>query len=277
MKFLKAFFSVSLLYVLLLGGGSQFSACTKEIIHDTLIVRDTVTIIDSTCHLNDGLIAYYNFNNGSLKDSSGNNNHIIFNNATKTTDRLGRANNAYLFDGSTSYMQVKNSQTLNPANITMMATVKFNGFNQGQYHANQLFMKGFRDQELGIYGLRAFASTGDCCSVPGDTSKVIMEGYYGDYGSTLYAADTTYFVRTNKWVTEVVTYDGVQSKIYVDGVLKNTVTGSPFFTINTNDLFIGKTENPAFPYWFKGVIDEIRIYNKALCADDVKQLSSLKQ
>ena len=62
------------------------------------------------CNLKDGLMAYYNFNGGNLNDSSGLNNNIVFNNAVKTTDRFGKANNAYLFDGSSSYMQVQTVQ-----------------------------------------------------------------------------------------------------------------------------------------------------------------------
>jgi hypothetical protein len=31
--------------------------------------------------------------------------------------------------------------------------------------------------------------------------------------------------------------------------------------------------NAGFPYWFNGVIDEIRIYKRALSAAEIKQLS----
>ncbi|HEV8508760.1 MAG TPA: hypothetical protein VGQ53_25370, partial [Chitinophagaceae bacterium] len=68
-----------------------------------------------------GLVAYYNFNGGSLNDGSGQGNNITFNSATQTSDRFGNPNNAYLFNGTSSYMQVPNSASLNPNNITMMA------------------------------------------------------------------------------------------------------------------------------------------------------------
>lgn len=252
---------------------SPFSSCTKtEIVHDTVRVHDTTGCYD----LKDGLVAYFNFNNGSLQDSSGLNNNIVLNNgAQKTTDRFGNPNNAYLFNGNSNFMQVKNSASLSPNKITMMAIVKLNGFYQGQYHVNQIFKKGFRDQSLGIYGLRIVPSTGDCCS-PVDTSKEIPYGYYGDYNTTLSVYDTSYYVHTNKWVTIVVTFDGYEAKIYVDGKLKSISTGTPFYTPNSDDFFIGRAENPTFPYWFNGVIDEIRVYNKALCEDAVMQLSNLK-
>jgi hypothetical protein len=111
-------------------------------------LKDTVRIVvSSTCNcynLKDGLVAWYNFNNGTLQNSSGYNNHIIFNNAVKTTDRFGRPDNAYLFNGSGSCMQVKNSLSLNPTQITIMAIVKFNGFYSGTCHATQIVRRGFR-------------------------------------------------------------------------------------------------------------------------------------
>jgi Concanavalin A-like lectin/glucanases superfamily len=276
MKFLKAFFSLSLLYVLLLGGGSQFSACKKEIIHDTLIVRDTVTIIDSICHLNDGLIAYYNFNNGSLKDSSGNNNHIIFSNATKTTDRFGRANNAYLFDGSSSYMKVANSASLNPTTgITLMATIKIKGYYSDNCVGNQVFGKGWNDFINGFYVMRFVSTVG--CNNTVDTSKEVFYGAYGDLNSRASVGDNSVYIQTNKWYNVVYVYGDGQCKIYIDGVLKNTVEQSAVLTPNDQELYIGKHGDPLYPYWFNGVIDEIRIYNKALCAESVKQLYNLKQ
>jgi Concanavalin A-like lectin/glucanases superfamily len=285
MKFLKVFFGGLLLYILLFAGGSQFAGCKKTIEHDTVITikhdtiikKDTVTIIDSTAGIREGMIAYFNFNNGSLKDSSGKGNHIVFSNAVATTDRFGKANNAYLFDGTSSYMRVSNSSSLNPANMSMVAIVKPNGFYQGLNHANQIFMKGPTDPSQGVYSFRIGPSTGDCCT-PGaaDTTKEVVNGYYGD-GSSLGVSSFGSYIHTNRWYTLIVTYDGYQARVYVDGQLINVSNGSPVFTANTNDLYIGKTENPTYPYLFNGVIDEIRIYNKALCDNDIKQISYLKQ
>ncbi|HUZ59908.1 MAG TPA: LamG domain-containing protein [Hanamia sp.] len=219
-------------------------------------------------------MAYYNFNNGNLNDSSGNGNNIIFNNAIKTTDRFGRANNAYLFNGTSNYMQVKNSVSLNPNGaITLMGIVKMNGFYTGICHANQIFQKGTVDQDQGVYSLRVAYITPNCNAAI-DTSMEAALGFYGDYGYAVSASDSN-FVRTNTWLTLVYTYDGQVSKFYVNGQLMSTVPGSATFTPNSNDLFIGRAESSQYPYWWNGTIDEIRIYNKALCEGAVKQLSSL--
>ncbi len=115
-----------------------------------------------------------------------------------------------------------------------------------------------------------------CCTIA-DTAKECLSSFYGDYGSNSGVTESTYLFHTTQWATVVSTYDGFQIKTYINGVLQGSYTGTAVFTVNTNDLFIGKTENPTFPYGFNGVIDEIRIYNRALGAGAVKQLSSLKQ
>jgi hypothetical protein len=279
MKFLKSILVAGFLATLFITGGSSLTSCKKEIVHDTITIikKDTIRIIDSVCYdLKDSLVAWYKFTGGSLKDSSGKNNDIVFNNATATADRFGKANNAFAFNGNGSYMKVNNSTSLNPNKISMMAIVKFNDFYRGQCHGNQIFKKGFRDQVDGIYGLRV-VTVGQDCNATTDTSKEVMTGYYGNNQfAQIGAIDNSNFVKTNKWITVIFTYDGIQAKIYVDGQLKDTRNGTVPYTPNTDGLFIGRAENPQFPYWFNGVIDEIRIYNKALCEGEVKQLNKLK-
>jgi hypothetical protein len=294
MRVLKSVFGTFLLLLFFFATQTHLSSCQKEIIKkdtlylkdtitlnttDTIKITDTLTIIDSincACYdLSDGLVAYYNFNNGNLNDSSGYQNNIIFNNAVKTQDRFGRANNAYSFDGTSTYMQVKNSSSLNPLGaITLMGIVKLNDFYEGTCHANQIFQKGTIDQNEGVYSLRVQYVSSDCYSTL-DKSKEIGEGFYGDYGYSAGASDETNFIQTNQWYTFVYTFDGQVSKFYVNGMLKSTVNGSAIFHPNSNDLFIGRAESNQYPYWWNGTIDEIRIYNKALCEGAVKQLSSL--
>ena len=275
--------AVVLFFVTLQAG---FSSCKKEIVRDTLYIKDTIRIKDtvhvvdsSNCscyNLSDGLVAYYNFNNGNLNDSSGYNNNIIFSNAVKTTDRFGRANNAYLFDGSNAYMKVANSASLNPSGaITLMATFKINGFYSANCVNNQLFGKGWYDFINGFYVLRFYSTVG--CQNTVDTSKEQLYGNYGDLSGRTGGYDNS-FVHSNIWYNVVYTVDGGVSKLYVNGVLKSTTSAvSTTFSANSQELFIGKHGDPQYPYYFNGVIDEIRIYNKALCAAAVTQLYNTKQ
>ena len=246
---------------------------------DTLLLRDTVRIRDTVgCNtLMDSLVAYYNFNGGTLNDSSGNNNHIVFNNAMKTSDRFGRPNNAYKFDGASTFMRVSNSPSLSPKKISLVAIVRFDGFYLGQCHATQILKKGFQDQDNGIYGLRA-GRPDIPCNLPLDVNKIHNLGYYGNNQlASITARDTLEYIKTGTWMTVVFTYDGSQARIYVNGKLKQTVNGPVPFNPNTFDVLIGRAEHPTYPYWFNGAIDEIRIYKKALCDCEIEELSRWKK
>jgi hypothetical protein len=234
-----------------------------------------------------GMIAYYNFNNGNLNDSSGNGNNIVFNNATPTVDRFGNPNNAYLFDGSTNYMQVTNSASLNPNAMTIYAIVKPTGFFQGTCHGNQILSKGYPYDVNGFYALTFLPydnGIGACAANP-DQTKEIFEGSYGDdipqgsdAGARGISLMDSVYIQKYEWYTVVFTYDGTTAKFYVDGALANsfTNTGTVTFTPNLNDLFIGKHENPQYPYYFNGTIDEIRLYNRAITDQEVDYLDILR-
>src|SRR3990170_4735591 len=60
-----------------------------------------------------GLVAFYPFN-GNANDESGNGNNGVVNGATLTTDRLGKADSAYSFDGVNDYIGQK--ETLSVVN-----------------------------------------------------------------------------------------------------------------------------------------------------------------
>ncbi|HKH62955.1 MAG TPA: LamG domain-containing protein [Flavitalea sp.] len=288
MKLSKSVLALLPIAVFLLFAQTNFTSCQKEteiirdtiIKKDTLIIKDTVRITDTvrcgTCYnLQDSLVAHYNFNGGNLNDSSGNNNHIVFSNASKTTDRFGKSNNAYLFDGASSYMKVANSTSLNPTNaISLMAIVKINDFYRGNCGANQIFGKGWNDFINGFYVLR-FGSL-DGCNVPVDTTREAFTGSYGNLNTRAGALNSSNFIHTNSWYNVVYTYSNGESKLYVNGSLIHSSNTTAVFTPNSQELYIGKHGDPLFPYLFKGIIDEIRIYKKALCEDEVKLLNALK-
>jgi hypothetical protein len=263
---------------------APFTSCKKSvndtitvIKHDTTVIvrTDTVNHSDTVYDITSGLVAYYNFNAGSLHDSSGYQNDIFFNNATPAADRLGRANNAYLFNGSSSYMQVHNSASLNPDNITLYAIVKVNGFYSGKCSGNQILAKGSPDDVDGFYLLRISDTTNGCTLSPPNAQSEIAYGGYGDNipkGTASGAGNNSSAVQTGVWYKFAFTYDGITARFYVNGVLKSSVAKTVTFTDNPYDVFIGKMDDGIYPYWFNGVIDEIRIYNRALPQQAITQL-----
>ncbi len=298
MRILYSISGTILLYIVFFAGSTQIAGCEKttvqhdttvkvKVVTDTLIktvtVRDTLTLTDTIYTLTDGMVAYYNFNGGNLNDSSGHNNNITFNSALPAADRFGVPNNAYIFDGASSYMRVPNSASLNPsAGITLFAIVKVNGFYKGPCHINQILGKGAPDDVLGYYVLRfddAGLIDGSGCSVAADTTKEFFYGSYGDnipYGAATGAVNDSFpFIHRGEWANVVFTYNGTVSKVYLNGALLASYSKSVPFTANTQDLYIGETQSATFPYYFKGIIDEIRIYNKAIPDNRIGILNSL--
>lgn len=283
MKLSKVVPIAAVLYVLFLSGSATLTSCKKDndttLIRDTVIVTDTLSVKDTTCRLYAGLVGYYNFTDGNLNDSSGYKNNIIFNNAVKTSGRSGQPNSAYLFNGSSSYMQIKNHPSLNPSLISIVATFKLNDFYYGSCHASQIIGKGTSDFVNGIYCLRVRDMFVNC----GDAVDTTTEFLYGAYGNNIQTTNATgartdpYYVNTKRWYTVIFTYNGDTSRIYVDGQFRgqeHVVRAQ--FTANAQDIYIGKSENASNPYWFNGVIDELRIYNRPLNKNEINQLSELK-
>jgi hypothetical protein len=273
MKFQQAFTSLVL-----------FSIGTFFYLTSCRIASPTKSLLQDTCNcckgsLKKGLVAYYNFNGGSLNDFSGYNNHIVgVNDVVKTTDFAGIANNAYLFNGSSSYMKVKGSNSLKPDSITLVARVKVNGFYNGLCHATQILGKGWDDQSDGIYGIRLFEITNGDCYKPLDVNRQSPYAYADNNEETVVgAADSTY-ITTGQWKTYVFTASRTECKFYTDGELKNTIVkkSNVAFHATNDDLYIGRMENPQYPYWFNGIIDEIRIYNRPLCSEEVKLLQATR-
>jgi len=295
MRFFKVILGSFFAYFIFAFFGTTLTSCKKQILHDTTLVtitdtltirdtitvKDTVTVIDTLCNLSDGLVAYYNFNGGNLNDSSGYNNNIIFSNATMTTDRLGNPNNAYLFNGDSSYMQVKNSSSIDPNNITIFAIVKVTGFYKGSCYGNEILCKGTPDAINGLYFMRFSPTpTGiNCDPNNNDTTRESFYAAFGDnnpQGSAAGAGNVSLFIQPQEWYSLTYTYDGAVSNFYINGALVDSETKTVPFTPNSDDLFIGKNENTLFPYYFNGAIDEIRIYNKAIPGQKIGYLNFMR-
>jgi len=274
-KLFKGLFLAGIILPIFFFSSAPFSGCQKTTDTVTVYKHDTIPVVDTVYDIASGLVGYYNFNGGSLHDSSGYKNDIVFSIATPTADRFGNAGNAYLFDGSTSYMKVHNSASLNPDNITLYAIVKINGFYAGKCSGNQIFCKGSSDDMNGLYFLRFSDSTNGCTLNPPHPESEVAYGTYGDNipsETTLSVGNNSSAVQTGIWYKFAYTYDGLTAKFYVNGILKGSVTKGVAFTDNSNDIFIGRDESVLYPYWFNGVIDEIRIYNRALTQPAITQL-----
>lgn len=96
---------------------------------------------------------------------------------------------------------------------------------------------------------------------------ILSDGIAG--GNSISASDGRLKLSLSKWHHIVGTYDGSAISLYVDGKLVNTTAGN--IKIGTSDLPLcigGRMQKHSF----KGMIDDLRIYNKGLTEKEVMNL-----
>ncbi len=213
-----------------------------------------------------GLVAHYPFS-GDAADSSGNGNNGTVYGAVLTSDHAGVPDAAYYFDGASAYIEVPNAPSLNPTVYTIASMVKPMGYYSGTCQGNVIVWKG-RDIEQGHYGLMFSDQAYDNSCAIFDS---LHQNFYNSHGFVLYDADTP-FIQTNQWYCALSTFDGDSIRMYVDGQLRYKRDAAPF-GVNTSGLSIGSNSFTSnYRYWLHGVIDDIRIYDRVLNADEIEAL-----
>jgi len=221
--------------------------------------------------LDSGLVAYYPFN-GNAGDSSAYGNHPIFNNATLTFDRFGNPNSAYSFNGVNTYMKINNNPSINfNKSMSICLWMKPTGYYTGLCYNNVLVCKGITDNNpgnAGNYSVR-FADYVNGCNSLKDSTQEYLWGADG-------VPATNQKIQTNRWYFVVYTTDGVNSSLYINNKLCHTISHPTNLTFTNNyDLFFGMMNNTSYPYFFKGVMDDIRIYNRGLSLLEVNDLYNI--
>jgi hypothetical protein len=202
-----------------------------------------------------GLVAYYPFN-GNANDESGNGNHGSVTGAVLNLDKEGKSNSAYYFNGSSSFISVAHSSSLNlTTEATFSAWVKFES--KGTTH--QKIVDKITDGTSDGYLMDVGSYNPSTLRFIGGTQSGI--GY--DY---IYDGNVDFSI----WKHVAITFNSQTVKLYINGVLENVITtnGSNIQT-NNNPLIIGASNNFHPNYFTKGSMDEIRIYNRALSDTEI--------
>lgn len=75
-----------------------------------------------------------------------------------------------------------------------------------------------------------------------------------------------------KWNHFVGTFDGTNGNVYLNGVLVGGPTAETLATAAEANFTIGKLVDGGGTRWFTGNIDDVRLYNRALTAQEIKDL-----
>jgi N-acetylneuraminic acid mutarotase len=211
--------------------------------------------------LPNGLVGWWKFDEGSgtvAYDSSGNGNHgNLKNGATWTT---GKIEGALSFDGVNDYVDL--TSTTVSANESDPRSV-FLWVKTSSSSARTIFSSGspfnsasfnLRNSNAGIVGIMGYSND-----------------FYPSSGNQY---------NDNVWHLIGITYDFLKElKTYVDGNLDNNISGMVFNTFGENNFIGARRDNSsvAVTGFFNGLIDDLRIYDRALSAAEVQALYNLGQ
>lgn len=211
-------------------------------------VNDTGLVLDMRFDENSTGTA----NSTKIYDSSKSANDGAWYGHTRPNWTSGKYGSGLLFDGVNDYVDVGNA--IQPDYFTigawvMTAELPFSPWafiaSNNDGIDNSFELQGFEDQS---YLRLVVATTG--------SDNIISSA-----------------IQKDTWVYVVATFDGTTMKIYLNGKLDNSkVHGTPGAIIKSgNPLYIGWRPAKDHASW-NGTIDEVRIYNRTLSADEVRAL-----
>lgn len=217
------------------------------------------------------LIASVSFTDGSLTDVSGNNNNaILVDNPTFTADRKGKANSAIQLDGLNDYFYMKENSTLNQTNaLSISVWIRPTVVNGRMLIYNK---SRFSDGAFEMYSslIKLENDLGPGITINTD----IKQGSGCQAGKGWQTFPLTSKIQLNTWHHVVMTYSGRSARMYFDSGLLFTDDALPANTIDLcpgGDLKFG-AQSQVLPQYFNGAMDDIRIYKRALSANEVKAL-----
>jgi hypothetical protein len=203
-----------------------------------------------------GLVGYWNFDEGSGATSTDGsdygNDGTLINGPAWTAGAPapggGTQGTALDFDGVDDYVDVGTDSSLdNPTQFTVEKWIKPN--------------TGYGELYPRI--IQATGQFAFCISTGGFLRYHIYPTVGGDPDVA-----STIIIPVGEWTHVAATWDNEQLKLYINGEFNNSLTQAGPLNAFTGPLAIGGTTDQLRQ--FNGLIDEVRIYNRALSAEEVR-------
>jgi hypothetical protein len=218
----------------------SFSACKKE----------SSKAVNEPAWLKQDLVAFYPLN-GNIKDSSGNNLNGIPNGILQpTVDRKGKQNSALYFNNAEFDVNINNTIFNQDFTISIWVlpeelTAQYSAVIWGHSTFILELVKDLSPKQLNFY---------------------LHNPSVGDFANVNAAMDFT------SWNHIIITNTAGVNSLYLNGTFLNkSQTSRPQIGTGASNFFkVGRVL--ANPRNFKGKIDDLRIYKRALTSEEVKYL-----
>ena len=212
-----------------------------------------------------GLVAFYPFN-GNGNDSTSNNRDGVVHGATLTNDRNSKGNSSYYFDGQDDYISVANHSSLNPTGDFAISLWTLVSSTQVPHEGiNDILRKWNGNAEGYPFSISYLNTTADPI-----VDKILYARYDGQGCAN---APTAYSpaIDNDEFIHIALVKQGTKLRHYLNGELIQEFTdNTSCSTSNTADMTIGSRGN--LVRFFKGKIDDIRIYNRSISDGEVASL-----
>ena len=207
-----------------------------------------------------GLVGYWPFS-GNANDVSANGNNGIVTGATLTTDRFGNASKAYLFNNN--YITIPYSNVFDFTDYTLSLWVSTSQTTIG-VAVKQLNYTNASNERF-VMGINNPSSTALFAAKYNSPNCVAGDGW--QYNAVVQP------IFNNQYHHLVGTVSGGTTKLYVDGILVNTIV-TPYTKSSLcfgGDVQIGR-DWANYLHYFIGKIDDVGIWNRALTPDEIISL-----
>ena len=201
-----------------------------------------------------GLIAEYLFD-GNANDTKGGR-HGVVHGATLTADRFGNADSAFHFDGVDDFIAIEPPPHINDNAMSVSAWVRYEPREMEGY-TNCIVAQDDGDdddQSRRVFQLSTFHG------------RIVWHRMVGARDPMCKRP-----VRSGVWMHIVAACENGVHRIYLDGELHDSVNHR-FWTHPSQPLHIGRKGTRERCFFFRGDIDDVRIYNSALHDDGIREL-----
>ena len=205
-----------------------------------------------------GLVGWWPFNGNAIDESVNTNDGTVIG-ATLTADRFGNVNSAFNFDlNQKIFVSIVNSSSFSTS-----VWVNLSNFDAGSsYCVNNSFCISHKDNISYGNGFAVGQNNGSW-------NWLVYNGitnYYQNYSGSLTLLN---------WYNIILTSDGLgEFKLYINGLLsdQHIATNSIITGGNIYDFIIGAMSDGATNCFFRGKIDDVGYWNRALTPCEIKAL-----